>query len=289
MCPGDYDNTPGGYVTIAAAESTGGRTQLPVSLAVCGEDASKGRALAGSERHTVVCAVYVELGNYLEVPSEGSSRCLFFSSCCYFSVSILIVCLSNPSFSLFISQVIAVGKTFFTNTLSVAFGDSRLKLIIDDAARYLREEGRGQNYDVIICDSSDPVGPADVLFQPEFFESMKQALNPVGGVVCTQGECQWLHLDLIAKVFGEVKGIYNQVKYAYTTIPTYPSGQIGFMIASIDKDMKITEPSREVPEDLQVRYYTDRIHKASFVLPSKSRFSLCACYSPRITIILAPV
>ena len=236
--------------------------------------------------------MYVELGNYLEVPSEGSRS--QFSLFVVISLSIFIIaCLILP-LSLFTSQVIAVGKTFFTNTLSVAFGDSRLKLIIDDAARYLREEGRGQNYDVIICDSSDPVGPADVLFQPEFFDSMKQALNPVGGVVCTQGECQWLHLDLIEKVFKEVKGIYSQVKYAYTTIPTYPSGQIGFMIASIDKDMKITEPSREVPEDLQVRYYTDRIHKASFVLPSKSRDRCCVvcvyvCYSPRITIILAPV
>jgi spermidine synthase len=71
--------------------------------------------------------------------------------------------------------------------------------MFDDAARYLKNEGKSQNYDVIICDSSDPVGPAEVLFQPEFFLSMREALAP-GGILCTQGECQWLHLDLIAKV-----------------------------------------------------------------------------------------
>ncbi len=170
---------------------------------------------------------------------------------------------------LFVDQVVAVGKTFFKNSLSTSFDDPRLKLIFDDAARYLREEGKGQNYDVVICDSSDPVGPADVLFQPEFFLSIKEALNPVGGVVCTQGECQWLHLDLIERVFKEVKGIFTQVKYAYTTIPTYPSGQIGFMIGSIDGSLKITEPTRPVPENMPLRYYTDRIHPAAFILPSK--------------------
>jgi spermidine synthase len=92
-----------------------------------------------------------------------------------------------------------VGKAFFANTLSTTFGDPRLKLMFDDAARYLKQEGKQQGYDVIICDSSDPVGPAEVLFQPEFFLSMKDALAP-GGVICTQGENMWLHLDLISKV-----------------------------------------------------------------------------------------
>lgn len=131
-------------------------------------------------------------------------------------------------------QVVEVGKKFFSQSMATAFDDPRVTLLIDDAARYLREEGAGQNYDVIICDSSDPVGPADVLFQPEFFQSMKNALNPTTGVICTQGECQWLHLDFIAGVIGKVRNLFPAVKYAYTTIPTYPSGQIGFLIASVD-------------------------------------------------------
>ena len=53
---------------------------------------------------------------------------------------------------------------------------------------------------------------------------MKNALAP-GGVICTQGECIWLHLDLIAGVLGECRTIFPSVRYAYTTIPTYPSGK----------------------------------------------------------------
>ena len=51
-----------------------------------------------------------------------------------------------------------MGKAYFSETLSTSFHDPRLTLLYDDAARYLREEGSKQNYDVIICDSSDPVG-----------------------------------------------------------------------------------------------------------------------------------
>eukprot|EP01039_Chlorochromonas_danica_P011815 gene11815-13305_t len=173
-------------------------------------------------------------------------------------------------------QVIAVGKEYFRSTMSTAYDDPRLKLIIGDAAKYLLEEGVAQNYDVIICDSSDPVGPADVLFQPAFFQSMQAALNPVGGVVITQGECQWLHLDLIRKVMGEIKDMFAQIKYAYTTIPTYPSGQIGFLVLSRDGSVVLNQPSRAVAEGMNLRYYSEEIHGAAFVLPKFAKEKLYA-------------
>lgn len=164
-------------------------------------------------------------------------------------------------------QVVEVGKAFFSKSLATAFDDPRLTLMYADAAAYLNEKGAGQNYDVIICDSSDPVGPADVLFKPEFFQSMKNALSPTG-VVCTQGECQWLHLDLIANVLGQVRQIFHSAKYAYTTIPTYPSGQIGFMIATVDEAIDVAEPSREVTAATEFQYYSEAIHHQAFTLPA---------------------
>lgn len=164
-------------------------------------------------------------------------------------------------------QVCEVGKKFFSDTVSTHFGDSRLKMIYDDAARYLREEGKSEGYDVIVCDSSDPVGPAEVLFQKEFFVSMSEALAP-GGVLCTQGECQWLHLDLIKNVADMCKSIFPTVKYAFTTIPTYPSGQIGFIVASNDESKNLSVPSKTLPTDAPLRYYSPAVHKAAFVLPA---------------------
>ncbi len=73
--------------------------------------------------------------------------------------------------------VCEAGKKYFPDSLSVAFNDPRLNLMINDAAAYLRNDCVGKNYDVIICDSSDPVGPAEILFEAEFFINMKQALT----------------------------------------------------------------------------------------------------------------
>ena len=111
-------------------------------------------------------------------------------------------------------------------------------------------------------------GPAEALFKPEFFLSMKNALGP-GGVICTQGECIWLHLELISSVFQQCKEIFASVKYAYTTIPTYPSGQIGFIIASNSATVDPATASRSVPADMELRYYSKNIHKSAFVLPGK--------------------
>jgi spermidine synthase len=163
-------------------------------------------------------------------------------------------------------QVVNVSKNFFPETLAQAYGDPRLKLMFCDAAKYLLEEGPGQNYDVIICDSSDPIGPAEDLFKPQFFVSMHNALSPTG-ILCTQGECMWLHLDLIKQVLQSTRNIFGNAKYAYTTIPSYPSGQIGFILATKDETNNVSRPSRNISKKLKLKYYSNEIHKAAFVLP----------------------
>ena len=51
-----------------------------------------------------------------------------------------------------------------------------------------------------------------------------------GAIMCNQGECIWLHLDLIGTVLRHCTTVFPSVDYAFTTIPTYPSGQIGFLM-----------------------------------------------------------
>ena len=87
------------------------------------------------------------------------------------------------------------------------------------------------SFDVIITNSSDPIGPASVLFETPFYKAMHASLQD-GGIVCTHGECMWLHLSLIQPFMMAFSKFYTTVEYAYTTIPTYPSEQIGFIIAT---------------------------------------------------------
>lgn len=62
-------------------------------------------------------------------------------------------------------------------------------------------------------------------------QNMKDALAP-GGVIATQGECLWLHLELISTVLHACAEVFATVDYAFTTVPSYPSGQIGFILVS---------------------------------------------------------
>jgi len=113
------------------------------------------------------------------------------------------------------------------------------------------------------------VGPAETLFQPVFYESLKGALAP-GGVVCCQGECMWLHLELIGNVLTACCDLFPTVEYAYTTVPTYPSGQIGFFLLSLDDRTNACRlPSRAPAKDFQakLKYYNHQLHRAAFHLP----------------------
>eukprot|EP01087_Luapelamoeba_hula_P024304 TRINITY_DN91_c0_g1_i1.p1 TRINITY_DN91_c0_g1~~TRINITY_DN91_c0_g1_i1.p1 ORF type:complete len:287 (+),score=53.29 TRINITY_DN91_c0_g1_i1:67-927(+) len=159
----------------------------------------------------------------------------------------------------------------FLPTMSTHFGDPRLTLLIEDGCKYLAT--KTAEYDVIIVDSSDPVGPAEVLFQAPFYASMRNALKD-GGIVCTQAECLWLHLDLISSLVNSSREMYNTVEYAFTTIPTYPCGQVGFVVCSLqDKSFTASVPSRTLPKG-STRYYNEKVHSAAFVLPEFARAKL---------------
>ena len=95
--------------------------------------------------------------------------------------------------------------------------------------QYLRTVEEGA-FDVVIVDSSDPVGPAAALFEAPFFALVHRALRP-GGILCMQGECVWLHLDLIGASMHAMHDVgFAEVDYAWCSVPTYPSGQIGFVV-----------------------------------------------------------
>jgi len=67
--------------------------------------------------------------------------------------------------------------------------------------------------------------------QAIFFRQMRDALRE-GGIVCTQGESLWLHIDTIKEMMSFCQELFTTVEYANISIPTYPAGQIGFVICS---------------------------------------------------------
>jgi spermidine synthase len=76
---------------------------------------------------------------------------------------------------------------------------------------------------------------------------------------------------LITQLKKDCKSIFPVAEYAYTTIPTYPSGQIGFMVCSKDPNADLKTPLRKwsPEEEVQLcKYYNSEIHRASFILPT---------------------
>jgi spermidine synthase len=164
--------------------------------------------------------------------------------------------------------VILVSKKYLPS-LAKGYDDPRVQVKIMDGAKFMEENQ--ESFDVIITDSSDPIGPASVLFETPFYKAMHKSLRE-GGIVCTQGECMWLHVDLIRPLVDSISKIYSSVEYAYTTIPTYPCGQIGFIVAT-KGGTSCKKPLRKPSDDVQVglKYYTSELHEASFVLPAFAR------------------
>lgn len=172
-------------------------------------------------------------------------------------------------------DVIDISKKYLPKMAS-AYDNPKLTTHVGDGFKFM--EGHPGCYDVIITDSSDPDGPAETLFQEEYYQLMKKALKP-NGIICSQGECLWLHLDLIRTMKDFCEKNFPKFGYSYTTIPTYPSGQIGFVLCSLNENTDFAEPERTLSEDdvlrMQLKYYNSAIHRASFVLP---QFALKALY-----------
>lgn len=163
-------------------------------------------------------------------------------------------------------QVVQTARKYFGSTLATCFDDPRVEIVHEDAADYLRWKHGA--FDVIIGDTSDPIGPAETLFQPQFYESMYDALDDQG-LVCVQAECFWIHLELISDLMACCSDIFDHVEYASTMVPTYPCGQIGFLLAgkSPTRRRSCRIPVRQPDFLTQLQWYSLSMHRAAFVLP----------------------
>ncbi|CAN8235795.1 unnamed protein product [Cochlearia groenlandica] len=171
-------------------------------------------------------------------------------------------------------MVVEVGRKFFPD-VSIGYEDPCVNLIVGDGVAFLKTVDEG-TYDAIIVDSSDPIGPAKELFEKPFFESVNRALRP-GGVVCTQAESVWLHMDIIEGIFSFCREIFKgSVNYAWSSVPTYPSGVIGFMLCSKEgpkvdfkKPVKTIDDQKiSIKSKQPLKYYNSEIHSAAFCLPT---------------------
>jgi len=160
-------------------------------------------------------------------------------------------------------RVIEVSKEFLPG-MSMGFDDSRVSVHIADGSEFVRHHPL--EYDVIIVDSSDPVGPGEILFERKFYEHSRNALKG-NGLMAVQGESFFLHPDKVQKIVKNMKDLFTYHGYAYSLIPSFTGGHVGICIGSDGPDP--SRPSRAISKQFQagLNYYNAEVHKAAFVLP----------------------
>lgn len=107
--------------------------------------------------------------------------------------------------------------------------DPRVNFIYDDGVEFVKQ-AKGK-YDVIIVDSSDPVGPATQLFELDFYRNLHHALREDGMMVC-QSQSPIFQPEVMAQTLGRIDSLFPHTHMYWAVVPTYPGGMWSFTLGS---------------------------------------------------------
>ena len=150
--------------------------------------------------------------------------------------------------------------------------DKRVNIHFEDGREFIK--GKEAEYDAVIVDCSDPVGPSAVLFSEEFYTDVKKALKD-GGVFVTQSESPFAQFDAFKVVISNLQKVFSVVRPYLAFIPTYPSGMWSFTFASDSKDPLSISPqalaekiSAFEKSNGRLKYYNLEVHYGAFAIPN---------------------
>lgn len=158
------------------------------------------------------------------------------------------------------SEVIEVSKKYFPR-IAYSLNSEKVKIVNSDGAEFLKNST--EVFDIIIVDSSDPVGPSASLFTERFVDDCISHLSP-DGVYISQSGSPIFQREHLRKFFKIVKSKFNITNLYLVPVVTYPGTIWSFTVGSFKADIKIIR--REPPEGL--KYYNKEIHASAFCLPN---------------------
>nr|WP_233711546.1 polyamine aminopropyltransferase [Lederbergia citrisecunda] len=159
-----------------------------------------------------------------------------------------------------IDELVVTACSKLLPEVSGNLSDPRVSFIFADGIEFAKNAEL--EYDVIIVDSSDPEGPAEQLFEIEFYQHLKNALKDDGILVC-QSQSPLFQPNITRKTFNSFQELFAYADVYYAVVPTYPGGFWSFTIGSKSPFAISNDP---LP-DLGTKYFNKEIMINSFQLP----------------------
>ena len=169
-------------------------------------------------------------------------------------------------------RVTRLAEKYFPE-LCASNGDPRAQLLFIDGIKWMAE-CEEETLDVVIVDSTDPIGPAEGLFNEAFYESCLKALKS-GGILVQQSESPLAHLPLLKSMRRAMKNAGFQALRTLTfPQPCYPTGWWSATLARKGVDLEDFRERGAEMKQFETKYYNVEMHKAALALPEFLREAL---------------
>lgn len=161
-------------------------------------------------------------------------------------------------------MVVDACRKFFPQ-IACGLDDKRVTVNIGDGVAYIKDHQAA--FDIIIIDSTDPIGPGEGLFSGEFYQSVARALRP-GGLMVAQSEAIWFKDDVLGRIHRNIAAGFKHKRTYLGAIPTYPRGTWSWTMASNAAfDPQDFNKARFATVEKGLKYLTADILPSAFHLP----------------------
>jgi spermidine synthase len=169
-------------------------------------------------------------------------------------------------------RVVEISQQFFP-MLTLGLDNPKVKLQCEDGLQFVKRHKN--EYDVVLVDSFDPIGPAVGLFEEPFFKDVFDCMK-AEGVMSMQCESTVYHLEVSKRVIANLRKLFPIVLPYSAFIPTYPSGQWLFILCS-KKFHPLKDFQEEKVEEIlpHLSYYNTEIHRGAFALNTGLKRVIC--------------
>jgi len=162
-----------------------------------------------------------------------------------------------------IDQEVIEASRRYLPEIAAGLADPRVEILVTDGIQHVRDTRAA--YDIVLVDSTEPVGAAVGLFSESFYRNIYQSLKD-DGMMVAQTESPLFNAELITQSYRGIERAFPVTKLYLASIPTYPSGLWSFTLGS-KRACPLAVERSDIP-DLDTEYYNDAVHYGAFQLPN---------------------